>query len=335
MKKRALCVLFFGLVFALLVVMPTFSKGQNEAKDMVMKMGHVYETVHPMHDASLAAAAYVEKVSGGRIRIEVFPASQLGKETALVEQIRIGGVDIILTGQQFSATDYSPLAIGAAPYIFRNREHALKYLNSDILTEIMEGWNKATGAHMLAAAYFGAFSISSNRPITRPEDMRGMRIRVPDSPTYMAFPKAVGANPTPVAFAEVYMALQQGVVEASTNPLPITFSNRYYEVQEYYAQTNHLYENILFVVGDHIWKKLSDQEKTWMREAAKTFADQSTAAVVKQEDMLREQMEKDGLIKFTDPDIDAFRDASRSAIEEQIKQGLYTREMVERIQQIR
>ena len=337
MKVKAIRVVSLTVVIMLCTVIPLCGKDKAEAagKPMVLKMGHVYQPSHPMHGASLAAAEYIEKVSNSRIKIDVFPASQLGKETALVEQIRIGGVDIMLAGQLFSSADYSPLAIGAAPYIFRDREHALKYRKSDLLKELMAGWNNATGAHLLSAGYFGAFCVSSNRPIVTLEDIKGMKVRVPDTPLFMAFPRAVGANPTPVAFAEVYLALQQGVVEASTNPLPVTYAKKFYEVQKYFALTNHLIEYVFFTVGDHVWKKLSDQEKAWMQKTADIFADQSTEALVKQEDTLRVKMEKEGMLKFTEPDVDAFRKASRSAIEEQIKQGLYTRDMVERIQQIK
>ena len=137
-----------------------------------------------------------------------------------------------------------------------------------------------------------------------------------------------------MAFAEVYLALQQGVVEASTNPLPVNYAKKFYEVQDYFALTNHLIEYVFFTVGGHVWKKLSDQEKQWVQEAADIFADESTEELVRQEDTLREKMEAEGMLKFTEPDVEAFRKATRSAIEKQIADGLYTREMVERIQQI-
>ena len=301
----------------------------------VLKLGHVYEPIHPMHKASLAAADHIKKCSGGAIRIDVYPSSQLGKETALIEAIRFGGIDIMLAGQLFCSTAYPPLAIGAAPYIFRDRNQAIKFLKSDLFKELMAGWNKASGAHMLAAGYFGAFNISSNKPIVKPEDMKGMKVRVPDTPLHMAFPKAVGANPTPVAFAEVYLALQQGVVEASSNPLPVTYAFKYYEVQKYVALTNHLFENVIFTVADQTLKKLSPVEKKCMQEAADIFGDLSTKEIVEQEDGLRSKMEKEGLLKFTDPDKEAFRKATAGVIDELVKKGQFTQQMVDRLRAIK
>lgn len=301
----------------------------------VLKYGHVYEPVHPMHKASVAAADHIKACTKGGIRVDVYPSSQLGKETALNEQVRFGGVDIFLTGQLFASGAYSPLAAGAAPYIFRDRDHALKYRTSDVLKELMAGWDKATGQHMLSAGYFGAFNFSSNKPVYKPEDMKGLKIRVPDAPLWMAFPRAVGANPTPVVFAEVYLALKQGLVEASVNPLPVTYAFKFYEVQKYVVLTGHLVEYAVFIVGDHVWKTLSPAERKCMQEGADLYADRSTREIVEQEDTLRAKMEREGLIKFIDPDREAFRKATAHVIDELTKQGLWPQAIVDRIRAIK
>jgi tripartite ATP-independent transporter DctP family solute receptor len=280
----------------------------------VLRLGHVYDPAHPMHLAAVEAAESFAACTGGSHTIEVFPASQLGSENALNEQIRFGGVDIILTGQIFASSSYPPLAIGAAPYIFANRDQALSYRTSDIFEGLWEGWNAATGQHILSAGYFGSFNVTSNSPIVTPADMVGMRVRVPDSPIYMAFPKAVGANPTPVAFAEVYLALQQGLVTGSVNPLPTTNSMRFYEVQDYVALTGHLVEYVLWIVGDHVWSGMSADARSCMADAAAAFGDTTTAAIVEQEDTLRVSMEAEGKLQFTEPDIAAFQAATSDAI---------------------
>ena len=244
----------------------------------------------------------------------MFPASQLGSENALNEQIRFGGVDIVFTGQIFASSSHPPLAIGAAPYIFASRDQALRYRTSDIFAGLWEGWNAATGQHILAAGYFGSFNVSSNTPIVTPADMAGMRVRVPDSPIYMAFPLAVGANPTPVAFAEVYLALQQGLVTGSVNPLPVTNSMRFYEVQDYVALTGHLVEYVLWIVGDHVWSGMSAEARACMTDAAVAFGDTSTTAIVEQEDSLRVSMAVEGKLQFTEPDIAAFQAATSDAV---------------------
>lgn len=300
----------------------------------VLRLGHVYETGHPMHTAAVNAAGYMEECTDGAVTIDVFPASQLGKETALNEQIRFGGVDIIFTGQNFAAGAYQPLALGAVPYIFRDRDQALAYRTSDVFEELWRGWEEATGQHVLSAAYFGAFNVSSNAPIETPEDMEGMKVRVPDAPLYMAFPRAVGANPTPVAFAEVYLALQQGVVSASVNPLPVTYAKKFYEVQDYVALTEHLIEYVLWVTGDHVWQALSEAHRGCLQEAADRFAGEATEMVVEQEDSLREEMSAKGMVEFTDPDIPAFIEATAEARAELIEELGVPEGMVERIDQL-
>lgn len=328
MQLRRTVALALTLIAGLLIAPPASAQ-------RVLRFAHVYETSHPMHAASVAAAEAFGRCTQGAFRMDVFPASQLGSERSLNEQLRFGGIDVILTGQLFAANDYRPLAVGAAPYIFDGRDQALAYRKSAVFRELMEGYNRATGQHMLAAGYFGAFNVSSNRPITTPADMRGLRIRVPDVPLYMAFPRAVGANPTPVAFAEVYLALQQGVVEASVNPLPVTYAFRFYEVQRYVALTGHLVEYAMLVASGNVMGQLNPAQRGCMQQAADLYADQSTEAIVKQEDELRAQMTARNLIQFTDPDRVAFRQATASVIDELIRQGQFSRELVDRVRAIR
>lgn len=301
-----------------------------------LKLGHVYETEHPIHKAAEAAAAEFAKCTGGSQTMKVYPASQLGKETALNEQIRFGGVDIILTGQIFASANYPALAIGAAPYIFRDRDHALAYRTSDVFKDLMAGWSKETGQHMHGAAYFGAFQVGSKeKPVNSAADMKGLKIRVPDSPFYKAFPEAVGANPTPIAFAEVYLALQQGVVQATVNPIPVIYAKKFYEVLDYVAVTNHLVEYVLWVTGGHIWSGLSDTEKGCLQKASDDFGAMSTAEVAEQEDSLQKLMTDKGWLKFTYPDATEFQAVSAPIVEAGIKDGRWTQEIVDRIKAIK
>lgn len=307
----------------------------GSAQAIELKLGHVYETGHPIHTASVEAAEYFGECTGGAHSMQVYPASQLGKETALNEQIRFGGVDVILTGQIFASGEYPALAVGAAPYIFRDRDHALAYRTSDVFKDLMAGWSEATGQHMLGAAYFGAFQVGTkSKPINKAEDFKGLKIRIPDSPFYAAFPDAVGANPTPVAFAEVYLALQQGVVEGTVNPIPVIHSKKFYEVLDYVAVTNHLVEYVLWAVGDHVWSQLSDAEKTCMQEAVDRFGQSATDTVVQQEDELQQLMADKGWLTFTYPDATEFQQLTAPIIEAGVKDGTWSQETVDRIAEI-
>lgn len=309
--------------------------GPAAAQQKVLRFGHVYETLHPTHKASVAAAEHMAKCTENAVRVSIFPASQLGSENALNEQIRFGGVDIILTGQLFASTAYKPLAVGGAPFIFRDRGHALAYRTSPVFRELMAEYNKATGQHMLAAGYFGAFNVSSNRPIRTPDDMKGLKVRVPNTPMYMSFPKAAGANPTPIAFAEVYLALQQGVVEASINPLSVTYAFKYYEVQRYVNLTNHLVEYAIMIYSDNAWKSLDPVQRKCAQAMADLYGDLSTKEIVQQEDNLRQEMTHKKMIQFIDPDKEAFRRATAGVIAELIKEGQFSAHLVERVRAVK
>lgn len=283
------------------------------------KLGHVYDVSHPMHKAAVQAAEAFKSCTSGRHSIAIYPSSQLGSENAINEQVRFGGVDIIFTGQIFASSAYKPLAIGAAPFIFKDRAQGLRYRTSPVFKELWQGWNKATGQHILSAGFFGAFNVTSNTPLEKPEDMKGVRVRVPDAPIWLAFPRAVGANPTPVPLAEVYLALQQGVVSASANPLPITYAFKFYEVQKYVNPTAHMMEYVFWVVGDHVMSKLDTADKACMQKSADLYADASTDMIVEQETNLRKEMTERKLITFSNPDIPAFQAATGSVVQQLAK----------------
>ena len=291
----------------------------GEASATEFKLAHVYDVAHPMHKAAVEGADTFKSCTGGRHTIAIYPSSQLGSENAINEQVRFGGVDIIFTGQIFASSTYKPLAIGAAPFIFKDKEQALRYRTSPVFKQLWDGWSKATGQHILSAGYFGAFNVTSNTPIEKPDDMKGLRIRVPDAPLWLAFPKAVGANPTPVALAEVYLALKQGVVTASANPLPITHAFKFYEVQKYVNPTAHMHEYVFWVVGNHVMSKLEAADRECMQKAANLYADSSTKQITDQETNLRKQMEEKNLITFTKPDIAAFQKATAAVVEQLAK----------------
>ena len=224
-----------------------------------LKWAHVYETSEPYHKWSVWAGDEIKKRTNGRYEIQVFPASSLGKESDINQGLTLGTVDIILTGASFAGRTYQPLAVTYFPFIFRDAEHLLKYAKSDVFKELAKGYDEKSGNHVTALTYYGARHVTSTaaRPIAKPEDMKGLKIRVPDAPAYLAFPKSLGANPTPIAFAEVYLALQNGTVDAQENPLPTIEAKKFYEVQKNISLTGHIIDSLLTVVSGQTWSKLS------------------------------------------------------------------------------
>jgi tripartite ATP-independent transporter DctP family solute receptor len=274
-----------------------------------LKWAHVYETSEPYHTAALWAAAEIKKRTNGRYEVEVFPASTLGKETDINQGLTLGTVDIIYTGQLFAGRTFGPLAIGGAPYMFRDFEHWKRYSTSPLFAQLSDGYQKAGGNHVVAITYYGERHVTSNKPIHKPEDMKGLKIRVPDAPLYTMFPRAVGANPTPIAFAEVYLALQNGTVDAQENPLPTIDAKKFYEVQKYIVLTGHITDALLTIVGGPTWNKLSDADKKTFEACLKEGAARATEEIIAIEKQLAADFEKRGKTVIR-VDRKPFRDAT-------------------------
>jgi len=256
-----------------------------------LKWAHVYEIAEPYHTEALWAADEIKKRTNGKYEIQAFPASQLGNENQINEGLGLGTVDMIYTGVAFAGSIHKPIAITNAPYVLRDFEHWKAYRDSKLFRDIAKGYEDKTRHKVIALNYYGQRHVTANKEIKKPEDMKGMKLRVPPAPLFLMFTKSVGANATPIAFAEVYLALQQGTVDGQENPLPTIMAKKFYEVQSHVMLTGHITESLLTIVGTHVWGKLSDAEKKIFEEvliqAASRVTDQTRAAEQKLADELR------------------------------------------------
>lgn len=273
-----------------------------------LKWAHVYETSEPYHTESVWAAEEIKKRTNGKYEITVFPASSLGKETDINQGMTLGTVDMIISGPSFAARSYPRLAIAYYPFIFRDGDHLISYSKSPLFAEMVAEFRAKTGIQMLAYTYYGARMTTSNRPFKDCAGMKNLKIRVPDVPAYMATPKACGANPTPIAFAEVYLALQNGTVEAQENPLTTIEAKKFYEVQKHIMLTAHIVDGLVTQVAPHVWTKLSDAEKKIFTDVAREAADRATAKIKSREKELAEEFKKKGLT-VSEVDKKSFQDA--------------------------
>ncbi|WP_239468027.1 sialic acid TRAP transporter substrate-binding protein SiaP [Microvirga arvi] len=269
MKWSAVAAAVLGLAIA----------GGNAQAQTKLKWAHVYEPNEPFHTQSVWAAGEVAKRTNGRYTIDVYPSSQLGKETDINQGLSLGSVDMIISGSSFAARSYPPIGVTYYPYVFRDANHLLAYTKSDVFKELAKGYTDKTGHQILAVTYYGARHTSSNKPIKTCADMKGLKIRVPDVPAYLAMPRACGANTAPIAFAEVYLALQNGTVEAQENPLTTIEAKKFYEVQKHIALTGHIVDHLNTVVSANLWKKLSDEDKKIFSEVAQEAATRATAEI--------------------------------------------------------
>jgi tripartite ATP-independent transporter DctP family solute receptor len=291
MKKNS-TIVTLAITFALTLGILGSSNAWAQQK---LKWAHVYETNEPFHTESVWAAEEIKKRTNGKFEIQVFPASSLGKETDINQGLTLGTVDMIISGPSFAARSYPRLGIAYYPFIFRDGDHLIAYSKSPLFQEMVNEFRSKTGIQITAYAYYGARHTTAQKPFTNCAGMKGIKIRVPDVPAYRATPESCGANPTPIAFAEVYLALQNGTVEAQENPLTTIEAKKFYEVQKAIMLTGHIVDGLVTQIAPHVWNKLSDAEKKIFTEVTREAAVRTTASIKKREGELVDEFRKKGL----------------------------------------
>lgn len=276
----------FGMTTLLAATAALMVSAIGAQAQTVLKWAHVYETSEPFHTESVWAAEEIAKRTAGRYKIDVFPASQLGKEADINQGLKLGTVDIIISGSSFASREYPPIGVTYFPYTFRNPSHLIAYTKSDVFKNLAAGYEKASGNHITAVTYYGTRHTTSNKPIAKCADMAGLKMRVPDVPAYLAMPRACGANTTPIAFAEVYLALQNGTVEAQENPLTTIEAKKFFEVQKHIILTGHIVDHLNTVVSKSRWASLSDEDKKIFTEVMQEAAERSTKIIEERENGL-------------------------------------------------
>ncbi len=248
-----------------------------------LKWAHIMETTEPFHKWSVWAAEELNKRTNGKYSADVYPASQLGKENDLNQGLTLGTVDIIVTGAGFAAKSFAPIGVTYYPYTFRDVDHLRNFFKSDIYRDLNKGYADKTGNQILGSMYYGTRHTTANKPISKCADLKGLKIRVPDTQVYLAMPRACGANTSPIPFAEVYLALQNGTVEAQENPLTTIEAKKFYEVQKNIILTGHIVEHLNIVVAGKLWKQLNDSEKKILSDIAREASDKASADIVARE----------------------------------------------------
>ena len=274
-----------------------------------LRWAHVYEITEPYHTEALWAASEIRKRTNGRFDITVFPASQLGNENQLNEALGFGAIDIIYVGINFVAATYPPLGISGAPFMLRDLDHWKAYRDSKLFSELVQGYDEKTRHKITALTYYGQRHVTANRRISKPEDMQGMKLRVPPAPLFLMFTKSVGADATPIAFSDVYTALQQGLVDGQENPLPTIMAKKFYEVQSHIVLTGHITESMVTVIGSHVWNKLTPDDQKVFVETLKEAASKATESIEASERILAGEFRKLG-VTVVEPDREAFRKAA-------------------------
>ncbi|MDE9451913.1 sialic acid TRAP transporter substrate-binding protein SiaP [Aliiroseovarius sp. Z3] len=270
--------------------------------------------VSNIYKGAQAFAEKLNEISGGELSVELFPSSSLGDFKAMVAQVQAGELDMVMTGYPDMSYIIPELKLVGAPYVVDDFAH---------LEEIVAGpWGQEMAAkmneqniHLLDVWYYGTRQTTSNRAINSLDDMAGLRLRTPNVPFLIAFAENTGATPAPVAFAEVYLALQTNQVDAEENPLPTIEAMKFYEVQSHIAMTNHFIASGAMQIGTSTWDSLSDEEKGWIQEAIAHGGDVSDGLTFDAEAALVDTFKERGLT-ITEPDTAPFREAMKPYYDE-------------------
>ncbi len=291
-----------------------FSAGQQDraADDTIrLRLAHIYDPSHAWHHGALKAAEVASELSNGRIQIMVYPAGQQGTEPEILEQAILGSLDIAAAGAGQVGTIYSPINVLEMPYTFRDNQHVLAFGQSELGKEMFEGFRQAHGARIVGPSSYGIRQMSSNKPVYSPADLSGFRLRVPEQTVTVAYGRAMGANPTPIAYAEAYMALQQGVADGLENPLSAISSMKFYEVQDYIVLTSHVTNACFYVMNDAKFQSLSAGDQQIIMDAFWEGSKLIVELLDKDDRELISYFEQQGLT-IIEPDIDAFMAATAS-----------------------
>lgn len=318
------CILLLSLIVLI------FSACKDISNEKTIYLAHTLPVNHPVHKGMEVFSFEVEKNSGGKVKVKIFPDAQLGSEREVLELLQIGSIAMTKVSSAAMASFAPEYKVLGVPYLFRDKDHFFNVLEGPVGQEILD-----SGSEFLlkGLCYYDAGSRSfytKNEPINTPEDLSGLKIRVMNDQMSVEMVNAMGASATPMAYGELYTALQQGVVDGAENNPPSFVTSRHYEVCKYYTLDEHSSLPDVLIMGTNYWKTLTKEEQGWVKEAAKM-----SAIAQKQfwNENVAESMAtlKEANVKIITPDKKEFANKTISIIE-QFNQDPRMKKLVDAIQ---
>lgn len=280
--------LLIGVAAALAIYAPA-----SPAAEKTLRFAHIYSTEFSVHKAAEMIAEGVKKRTGGAVEIRILPNAQLGNERQTMEGIMVGTVDMgnctanVMQGFEASG------GLTALPYLVRNFEHAFKIEDGPTGKEIEKRILAKTGVRVIGYSTTGIRVIASpTKPIVSLADFKGLKIRVPESPVMVSTFKALGANPTPIPWGELYTALQTRVVDAGEAPPAALNDIKIFEIAKIMSLTNHMYTGQFMVISEKSYQRLSVKERAALMEAGREATAWQRAAAVKAQTDMTAQLQK-------------------------------------------
>ncbi len=318
------------LAIALAVVLSGFfPPGESLAQGkLVLKAGSSTAETHPYNLGLKRFKELVERGTGGRIEIQIFHSSALGAERELAEGMQIGSVDVVISSTGPLGGFVPRMNVVDLPFLFRDKAHAYKVLDGPIGASLLAELEKR---NIIGLAFWeNGFRHLTNgrREVLTPGDLKGLKLRTMENRVHMAAFRQMEAAPTPMAFSEVFTALQTKTLDGQENPIPVIFTSRFYEVQKYLSLTGHVFSPAPLMVSKMTWDRLTEEQKAVFRSAALEARDYERSLITQQENEQIDKLKAAGMIVST-VDKSLFQKATLPVYRQ--FEGEFGRDLIERI----
>ncbi|MBN1333746.1 MAG: TRAP transporter substrate-binding protein, partial [Synergistales bacterium] len=330
LMRRSLVFLLVAFIAVALLSAPLWA-----ADKYVIKIANVTAPEHPLHLSFEKMAEIMNERSGGRIEATAFPSAQLGNLRAISEGLQLGTIEMGTQSPGGLASFMPLLGVLELPYIYRDNQHVYRTVDGEIGQELNDLFREKTGIRILGY-WMNLYrnTTNSKKPIVKPEDFKGLKIRVPETKTVMDTIAALGASPVPMTFGEVYTSLQQGVIDGQENPLSIIWASKLYEVQKYLSLTGHVYSPVVVMISDQFFNSLPEDLQEIVLQAFEEVRPTARQMVEDQELEILKNLKDKGM-EINDVDKAEFAEYMSSIYDEFIKaNGAIAGEYIERIKNI-
>ncbi|OJA07089.1 TRAP transporter substrate-binding protein [Halomonas sp. QHL1] len=288
-----------------------------------LRMGIGLAESSPQYLSSQYFGEILEQRTDGRITVSVFPNSQLGDDVQMLEMLQTGTLDMTYPSSSATTGYVEELAAFDLPFLLPSREAAVAVMESDVAQGMLDAF-EGTGLKALAFSENGYRQLSNSaRPVASPDDVagldvRGLSVRTMENPVHLAIWEALGANPTPMAFGELFSAMEQGVVDGQENPWSTILTSNFNEVQDYGTETRHVYTPFIMMLSERTWDGMAPEYQELVQEAARQSAEYEIQLSAEYDDWSRDQLAERGMeiTRLDDEQLGAFQDAVQPVYEE-------------------
>lgn len=300
----------------------------GKTQTVTLKAGHPVAETHPYHLGLVKFAELVDQKTNGQIKIDIYANGQLGNERDMIEGLQLGTLDLVVTSTGPVSNFVPEMGVVDLPFLFRDRRHAYNVLDGPIGQDLLK---KFAAKNIVGLAFWeNGFRhlTNSKHPVNTPADVQGLKVRTMENPVHQETFRVLGADPTPMAWSEVFTALQQKTIDGQENPIPIIYNQKIYEAQKYLALTGHFYSPSLLLMSKAAFDKLTPEQQKIIQEAAIEAANYEREQIKKQEDEQVDKLKTAGM-EITEPDRAAFQEATKSVYDKFAPQ--FGQELIQKI----